>query len=687
MRRILFTILLLFALGSQTGQGQEDDTTQVTPAEDTLLTTMKDTLQPPTRADSILYIGPDNDTIFLGDSLTEEQRAMLEFQERREQYQERVVERKPNLSFFDSLTTYFTSGRIDARTQVEQSFFHDAGDYFRFSPSFIVTDHQSTPMRKTVQPFGLSGNRLNIISNETVLHPFEHIIEPDGLIDLNDIPIAADHSRYIIPGPAGLLFGGDQAVASLVTSPKHPDSKTPESAFMVDQGTFEYNYVRGRYSKRFEVAREIDMMVAYRNADGFETFRDDDAYHYAGRLFQPLGAAYGFTASGQLYSREGHLVIRPDRTGVAIARDRADRNAELSLDRHNSDHTARYRIGYRYLRQGSHLDGVYKGRFDKNGWGLFTSREWIGGSSVYRVELRSDHLDYTDGSSDHVRDRGEVTVTMVRLTSGLRYALTAGAHYIDGFDLLPSAALVVTTGSRGLYLLLSAGYAERAPSLYELHLDFQRAAVYENVLGSYADQGNPGLEKEKQMVASGLIELGSVDTNIRLSLTGGTILDAIDWQDRVAIDTGGSAFKLFSPGNTDIDFIDISLQQKLKLADFLRLRSGGSFHRVVYELIANKPYSPEYQLFSGLELHYFWPQKIMDLYAYGEVIYTSEYDGYEKTGLGRQAIANMKLSFGIKGFRFHYVIQNVFSVEYEPREYMINPGRYSYFGLVWNFLD
>ena len=27
------------------------------------------------------------------------------------------------------------------------------------------------------------------------------------------------------------------------------------------------------------------------------------------------------------------------------------------------------------------------------------------------------------------------------------------------------------------------------------------------------------------------------------------------------------------------------------------------------------------------------------------------------------------------------------SVQYEPREYLINPGRYSYFGLVWNFLD
>ena len=77
----------------------------------------------------------------------------------------------------------------------------------------------------------------------------------------------------------------------------------------------------------------------------------------------------------------------------------------------------------------------------------------------------------------------------------------------------------------------------------------------------------------------------------------------------------------------------------------------------------------------------------MDLFAYGEITYVSEYEGYNETGLGHELIGNVKLSFRIKDFRFHYVIQNVLSTEFEPRESMTNPGRYSYYGLVWNFRD
>ena len=232
-----------------------------------------------------------------------------------------------------------------------------------------------------------------------------------------------------------------------------------------------------------------------------------------------------------------------------------------------------------------------------------------------------------------------------------------------------------------------AGYTERAPTLHELNLKFQRATIYTDTTLNYADQGNPGLRKEEQLVASATVEYGSLDNNLRLSVTTGSIKNAIDWYNRQLVGEEGLSYTLFAPRNDEITFTDISLHQKIKLRDWLRLRSGGAYHIVDYRLLETKPYQPDYQVFSGLELHLYWPQKIMDLFAYGEITYVSEYEGYSVRGLGHELIGNVKLSFRIKNFRFHYVIQNILSTEYEPRENMINPGRYIYYGLTWNFFN
>lgn len=668
MPGVLLTSLSLVVFLAVPCLSQEEDTTLIPPQIDTSLIAL-----------------PPGDTVLV-DTLTEAARALLEFGKMQQEYQQEKDERKPNFSFFDSLLSYYASPRLDQRSQIDRSLYHSAADYFRFSPSYVVREHQSTPMRSTVQAFGLPGDRVSIISNRSELAPFEHIVEPDGLTDFSDIPTAGDHSIHIIPGGTGLLFGGHQATATVVTMPKRPESLAPKTGLLVDQGSFDYNHIRGRYSKIFSNSREIDASVAYRNSDGIAYRRDDDSYHYTGRIFQPIGSNYGIQASGWLYSRRGSFVVRPDRGAAAMLRDRADRCGEIFLDRHNSDHDARYAIGYRYLKQSSHIDGPYKGRFDKNGWGAFWSGEWIGGSTLIKTEINSFHTEYNDGFENFVRDRGEVSLSVARTTAGLRYAMTAGTKYIDGFELLPAGAVVVTRDGPGMYLLLSVGYAQRAPTLHELHLPLQQVEIYGSDAPDYADQGNQYLTQEKQLVASGLLELGSPETNLRLTITGGKIRDAIDWQDTRLVGALG-AYRLFTPVNENIDFVDLSFEQKLKLKDFLRLRSGVASHSVTYETIETKPYSPDYQLFSGLELHYYWPQRIMDLFAYGELAYQSEYEGYDREGLGKELVANVKFSFRIKDFRFYYIIQNILANKYEPREYMVNPGRYSCFGFEWGFSD
>lgn len=674
MRNVVpFVIVLLLAM-AKIGFGQDQDTAFIPPEPDS-------TRQP----------APEPDSLIQPDSLTGAEEALLQFEEKRKEYEEEKVERRPNLCFLDSLSTYFLSPRLNQRASVEQSYYVDAGDYFRFDPSYFVIDYVSSPMRKTVQPFGLSGDRLNVISNGLPLHPFEHYIEPDGQIDLNDIPTAGDHDQYVVPGAAGMLFEGSNSTASLITYPQRPDSSAYESAFLVDQGSFEFNHVRGSYSRLFSSGREIDLSIGYRNGDGEFALRKDDTYHYTGRLYQPLGLDYGFSASGHLYDRGGqYWVARTTGAGTSyatFARERIDRSAEISFERHNADHTARYLLGYRYLRQGSHMMGTYRGAFDYGGRGFFVAREWVSGSSLLKVEVSSSHLNYNNGYEDFIRDDGRVSARYVKYLPQLRYAVMAGTGYIDGFDWLPSAALVITLDRPGWYMLLSAGYSEQAPSLHQLHLRFQRVYMYSDDVEDYADAGNGALEKEKQLVASGLVELGGIHTNIKFTLTGGKINGGIDWQNARIPISGESVYTLFQPANGDIDFLNASVQQKLRLSDILNLRSGLAYHNVNYANIEDKPYLPDYQLFSGLELHCYWPQRIMHLYVYGEISYCSEYDGYHYGGYGDVLVANVKLSFRIKGFRFHFVIQNALSAEHYAREGLLIPGRYSFFGLTWNFMD
>ena len=661
--------LLLFV---SIGVAQEDDSVFVPVSVDT---TLVDSLAAPP------------DTTLPADTLTDIERLQLMVQERMEDFKQATVKREPSLSFFDSAVAYFAPSRLNYAEDIERSYYHDAGDYFRFDPSYFTLDYQATPTRKTVQPFGLSGSRLNFVVNGASLNPFEHILLPDGLTDMNDIPTASSGSAYIIAGPTGRLFGGEQAVATLLTLPPKPKSYEPESAFLVDQGSFEYNHVRGRYSKAFENGRKIDLSIGYRNAQG-ETGVDDDTYHYTGQMFWPIGVDYAINFSGQLYDRDGLFgVYWPNGGGAFVKRDRIDRSAQISVERQNPAHTTRSEFGYRYLKQGSHIDGKYKGRFNIFGDGLFVGHEWLTGSSIYRTEVRGDKETYVDGYNEFDRHSADLLLKMVRLTNGWKYGATAGVSYVETQRLLPSASVTLLRETEKSLVMLSAGYAERAPSLHELNLRFQRTAVYSDDVLDYADQGNSDLEIERQAIASATVELGPPTTAIRLSVTGGTIFDGIEWQNESVFDGVGSSYTLFSPVNSDFDFLSTTLQKRFGLLDLFSFSAGGSYHWSQYERFTSKPYSPEYQIFASGELYVYWPQKIMHLFAYGEIVYNSEYEGYGGSALGLVAVVNVKLSFQIKGFRFHYVVQNALGNIYEPRENWVNSGRYAYYGLTWNLLD
>ncbi len=670
MNKVIGLIFIALFAFSAAVLAQQEDSTKV---------------QPPPVTDST-YVPPGDSSKASPGDTTIDRRKMLEaFEARQQQFkQEKQKERAIAFTVYDTLLAYFTSPRLDQRLQVQRSFYSTAGDYFASDPSFFLLNYIATPMRTTVQPYGLRGDRLGVISNGTPMDPFEHVIEPDGMIDLGDIPTALDHNLHLVPGPAGEIFGADHSVATLITRPQPLESLDPQSAILVDKGSFGYNFVRGRYSKLFTSGKRVDLSIGYRSADGQAPYRDDNASQYSGKAFLPLGNSYGINASGHLFDRHGSYKTATDFAAEPhVTRARSDRSARLGLERYNADHKARTEIGYNYLLQGSDIDKIYKGRFQNTGKGFFVTHERLLNDYVLKAEIEGNRRKFEDGFNEWKRNEAKGTLTIARTTSGWRYAAIGGGEYVKDFKLLPSATAMIFKDAPKSFIMASVGYTERAPSLYELHLRGQHASLYTTSSYQYADSGNAKLRSEKQATANLTAELGTVDNNIRFSATGGRITDGIDWQPTY-VSAAAIPYLLFSPINHDIDFYDLDLQQNLQLSDLLHLKLGGAY-RHIDNHGATSAYQPKYEFFSGLELHVYWPQRITHLFAYGEIRYVGEYDGYAVTGLGKEFVANAKLSFQMKKFRFHYVFENIFNKIYFARENFDYFGRYNYFGFTWSF--
>jgi len=665
---LIFAILLGVVCSAH---AQQDDTSKV---------------EPPLAPDPTLVTPADSSQVTPADTVVDRRKLLEAFEARQHEFKkEQKKERAIAFTVYDTLVTYFTSPRLDQRLEVQRSFYKTAGDYFASDPSFFLLNYLSTPTRTTVQPYGLRGDRLGVVSDGTPMDPFEHVVEPDGMIDMGDIPTALDHNLYILPGPVGEIFGAGQSVATLLTKPETLDSLDPHSALLVDKGSYSYNYVRGRYSKLFTSGKRVDLSIGYRSVDGQAPYRNDNASQYSGKTFLPIGSRYGIRASGHLYDRHGSYKLSNDfAVEPHLTRARSDRAAKIGFERYNSDHNSRTEIGYSYLLQGSDIDKIYKGRFQNSGNGLYVNQEKLRGDHVFKAEVEGKNRKFSDGFDEWSRKEAKASVTLARTGDGWRYAAVGGGAYVKDFKMLPFSSLLLFRDRPKSFIMASIGYSERAPSLYELHLRSQHAALYSTTSYQYADSGNAGLRSEKQATANVAVELGTVDNNVRFSATGGRITDGIDWQPTYV--TGAIPYLLFSPVNHDIDFYDFDVQQKLQLSDLLHLKSGGAY-RHIDNHGATSAYQPKYQAFSGLELHVYWPQRILHLFAYGEIRYVSEYDGYLRTGMGKRLIANAKLSFQMKKFRFHFVFENVFNKIYYARENFDLFGRYNYFGFTWKFAD
>ncbi len=683
VRASCFLLLIATAFGQDTTQVDTatigDSTTNV--AVDSVLLT--DTLPPPlaqTIDDSIRIAFPNIDP----DTLNENQRLLKEHETRLalRMAEIQVLEIQDEFSFRDSLVAYYLTPRWNLRDDIDRSFYQDAGDYFKFDPSFLVIEPQTTPIRKTVLPYGLPGDRLGLLIEGRPLNPFEHVVEPDGLVDLDDVPTALDHTVAALPGPVGLVFGSDHSVATLLTLPKPPDGTDPESSFLVDKGTYSFSHARAKYRKDFLDGRRVDMSLGYRSSDGEVKRFADDSYYYTGNVHLPMGAHRALRFNGQLYDRKGPYAVRPRNGGSYVERDRFDRAVDLTYLSHNETHTRKSELGFSYRRQASHTFDAYSANLNLTGHGLHLAREWFWSTSVLRASLEANNSEFDNWYEQHSRNKGTARLSLARLSQPAGIALDLRQTYVEGYRWLPSAAAMLRRETEKSYLMISGSYCERAPSLLELYLPYQEAALYGRQSPDYADSGSPRLASEKMMMGAVEIGMGRLNQSLTITAAAGRIKDGIDWLRREEAEV-----ETFAPANGDIDFATVTGTARLGLGDFLYLKGGGSYHYADHELVADPAYSPEYQVFSGGELHLYWSQKLIHFWAYGEIVCIGPYHGHVDQNLGDGAVINTAVSFRMGNFRFKFVTQNALLESYLPKDGWQLPGRSTTYGFTWNFYD
>jgi hypothetical protein len=602
-----------------------------------------------------------------------------------------VFVQKQALQFYNSTDTLlcrFLIRRLSLADEPNRSFQHDAADYLRLRPSNFIKEEQCTPYRKTVAPFAINGNRINAIYNNRTLNPLEHIPQPDNQIDFNDIPTAAVANIYNIEGPLGLAFGAENTTSSLIMTPFRPETTRAESRLVVDKGDYGYSNTKALFAHRTIGGQSIRAGIEYRRADGAAYYQDDDSYHQWGELIYPLGDRIRVNLNGRLYRRRGTYNLLPDISGFTLARSRRDRDLSASIAYYHSP-SASSSIEFRHQRSESNLDEYtyqYKRRIDNldNSLRLNHDRKW--GEADIRSTMSIAQEEYNDSSTKMRRLRGSIDTRYLRGNEEKSLFSYLRIEKVENFAPGIATALGYLINRPEYYLLISAGYTTKFPRQYELYLKPQTTNILAGGNPDYYESGDSALKAEKQITASISSGYGRVGNEVLVSVTGGHIHNGIDWYSK-NMNYSGVNLTAWQAGNANFDFLTVSAQKNISFGNRLHWSGKGSYHYINYTDDIKESYYPDYQLFSNLELYHYWGKLDIHLYGYGEIIYSGPYYGVDLTPLGEQPIINLKLSFRIKSFRFHYVFQNILNRRYQWREYYTIPGGFNYYGFVWNFLD
>jgi hypothetical protein len=592
--------------------------------------------------------------------------------------------RTPRLSAQDSTVKYYLSPEKSLRRFADWSWHRDIGDFLRATPSVVLFGRQLTPSRKQAYPFGLDGNRMTFQLDDFSIAPLEPNPEPDGGMAMTDLPLAPVGDIWFLTGPMAQLFGAKGSLTSLYARPWRFSDSAYHTSIHAQKGIYGYSDVRGAFAKHYTDGRDIAAALGYRDADGEFASLSDDAYNYYSDVVWPASSKLDIHGTGYLHSKRSVEQLWPVVTSQAFfRRTRFDRRLRIGVDLAGDSGKSVSSLYYIHERDGSYLDNNIKSRLNLTVNGASAAHERMVGSGLLTTSMDALYTTYDNGGEERTRFAVDTDIQYAQITSGWKKAGTIGLSHVRGFGLLPRASALLTNLDAPLRLSTGVAYIEQVPALSDLYLPPTTGSLYIST-GDYAETGSVSLKKERQLIASASIETGSRFT-LGVNIAAGKIYDGVTWlaETEFVGDTSGS----FHPANLTTAFATVDASVSARIANFLRWRGGAAWHNIKSKERDSTPYAPEYNAFTGGELHWNWTQTGTHLYAYGELMWTGPYHGYFGKILGEDLAANTKLTLEMKDFHLFFVFQNVFYKYIEQREFYPTQTRSFYYGLTWWFED
>jgi len=537
-------------------------------------------------------------------------------------------------SFDDSAYSYTLGGRFNGNGAYRRSLGHDASHFLKFNPSNFLVTNLSTPNRTTNAPFNVNGNRYSVIFNKKQINPLDHVTGPDNMIDFNDIPTGPVQDFYNIEGPLGSFLGANNGVSSLILKSYEPKTVSSESKMVADVGSYGYAYTKGLFTHRNAAGRSIKASVSYRKADGIYGY-DDETYHQWAEIVVPFKNKFKAYFEGRMYDREG---LYPFETNAsAIDRTRLDRDFSAGIDwLHNNSSTSKIRFRTEQSESNNIiLSESYLSKIETYDRSLSFTHSQKAGTWDLIFDAVVDQQSYKDTAGTAKRYGGLISFkTMIGAGKG-RFLTLLKINASESRKPLPSAMAGYVQQGENHYLSLAIGTMSKYPRLYELNLSENRFISQDN----YMEIGNKYLLSEKQITGNLTYALGGINNDTQLSITAGSIKDGVDWS---RIQNGDTTE--YTPVNSDIKFANLTLRKNINWNNWLIISGGGSYRYNEINDNETPPYSPNYQLFGTLQIHKFIEKLGLNLFAYGEVLYNSQYSGYNNDFYGQGWLIRLKPS-------------------------------------------
>ena len=571
--------------------------------------------------------------------------------------------------------------------------FHDAGDFLRGEPMWFGVDYLPTPYRHVLAPAGLWGIRSGVVIDGRSVAPLDHVAEPDGQIDMNDLPSAWYESIATVYGPLGSFLGAtgashascaSGAVGTLIAESVTPDKAGPaQSRLEIQKGAYGYANTKGMVAESLSAGYAYAATLEYRKIEPI-VYPNDDSYHQRWRVTGPVGRRARITGEWRLYKRDAAFIWRP--TGAAQyfdrSRYRSDARAEMAWA---LDSSTTARVSYSHLGDNAKLRSSQYGRaIETTNDGAHVSLDAVRGSAIYRFYADGASESFRTGAVENSRHSGAFGVRGMKSSDSSKTNMfaEAGGVYTGGYFVIPRALAGIVTKKKEMSFAASIGVTPVFPRQYEL--DLPARVVAPNPGPDYlAERGAEYLRPERHYTAAAQFGVGAEDNDLRLALTGGRIVNAVVWRS-FSEPTGGQNTR---PINETVSYMTLGVTKNIRLAPWFHVRLAGVRFWRSYDSTATPRYSPRWNVFASGHMERHISAVGVTMSGFARAGMADRYLTADGTELGLKPFVDASLSARIKGFAFHYVFENVLDRIYAEREQYNHLGRYTWYWFTWDFLD